>query len=80
MRCILVLTTVPVRIRPRMETMPVKGHFLSVESKVLDGVLDSLNFPDVIALPHASRLLQICYIMMRTNVFALDCRSWRPEA
>jgi hypothetical protein len=28
-RCILVLTTVPVRIRPRMETMPVKGHFLS---------------------------------------------------
>lgn len=29
-RCILVETTVPVRIRPRMETRPVKGHFLSV--------------------------------------------------
>ena len=29
-RCILVDTTVPVRIRPRIETRPVKGHFLSV--------------------------------------------------
>lgn len=28
-RCILVDTTVPVRIRPRIETWPVKGHFLS---------------------------------------------------
>lgn len=28
-RCILVETTVPVRIRPRMEIRPVKGHFLS---------------------------------------------------
>ena len=28
-RCILVDTTVPVRIRPRIETSPVKGHFLS---------------------------------------------------
>lgn len=27
--CIFVETTVPVRIRPRIETMPVKGHFLS---------------------------------------------------
>ncbi|KAI7150536.1 hypothetical protein KC344_g22 [Hortaea werneckii] len=27
-RCILVETTVPVRIRPRIETRPVKGHFL----------------------------------------------------
>lgn len=31
-RCILVETTVPVRIRPRMETSPVKGHFLSVRA------------------------------------------------
>lgn len=30
-RCILVETTVPVRIRPRIETRPVKGHFLSVD-------------------------------------------------
>lgn len=37
-RCILVDTTVPVRIRPRMETRPVKGHFLSVEG--LWSVLD----------------------------------------
>jgi hypothetical protein len=29
----LVETTVPVRIRPRIETMPVKGHFLSVDRK-----------------------------------------------
>lgn len=29
-RCILVDTTVPVRIRPRIETIPVKGHFLSM--------------------------------------------------
>jgi hypothetical protein len=29
-RCILVETTVPVRIRPRIETWPVKGHFLSI--------------------------------------------------
>jgi hypothetical protein len=29
-RCILVDMTVPVRIRPRMETMPVNGHFLSM--------------------------------------------------
>jgi hypothetical protein len=28
-RCILVETTRPVRIRPRIETRPVKGHFLS---------------------------------------------------
>jgi hypothetical protein len=33
-RCILVETTVPVRIRPRMETVPVKGHFLSILPKV----------------------------------------------
>lgn len=37
-RCILVETTVPVRIRPRMETRPVKGHFLSVVIKVSDSV------------------------------------------
>lgn len=28
-RVILVDTTFPVKIRPRMETSPVKGHFLS---------------------------------------------------
>lgn len=28
-RSILTDTTLPVRIRPRMETSPVKGHFLS---------------------------------------------------
>jgi hypothetical protein len=28
-RCILVEITVPVRILPRMDTSPVKGHFLS---------------------------------------------------
>jgi len=29
-RCILVETTVPVRMRPRIETKPVNGHFLSM--------------------------------------------------
>lgn len=33
-RCILVETTFPVRIRPRMETIPVNGHFLSVQGVV----------------------------------------------
>ena len=32
-RCIFVETTLPVRIRPRIETMPVNGHFLSVEER-----------------------------------------------
>lgn len=31
-RVILVDTTLPVRIRPRIETRPVQGHFLSVKS------------------------------------------------
>lgn len=30
MRCILVLTTRPLRIRPLMETSPVNGHLLSM--------------------------------------------------
>ena len=29
-RCIFVETTFPVRIRPRIETSPVNGHFLSI--------------------------------------------------
>ena len=29
-RVILVLTTLPVRMRPRIETRPVNGHFLSM--------------------------------------------------
>ena len=37
-RCIFVETTVPVRIRPRIETMPVNGHFLSVEENLSDPV------------------------------------------
>jgi hypothetical protein len=31
-RCILVETTLPVRIRPRIDTPPVKGHFLSAQN------------------------------------------------
>lgn len=42
-RCILVDTTVPVRIRPRMETRPVKGHFLSVEGSRGQQSFDSLH-------------------------------------
>ena len=33
-RCILAETTMPERIRPRIEIWPVKGHFLSM---LLDG-------------------------------------------
>lgn len=52
-RCILVETTVPVRIRPRIETRPVKGHFLSaaqkrsatVPSQMFDPVRSSLTWP-----------------------------------
>jgi hypothetical protein len=34
-RVIFVETTRPVRMRPRMETSPVKGHFLSDENNLL---------------------------------------------
>ena len=34
-RVIFVDTTLPARIRPRMETLPVKGHFLSVYAHVV---------------------------------------------
>lgn len=45
-RCIFVETTVPVRIRPRMETSPVKGHFLSEghETSVRGFTLDQMMF------------------------------------
>lgn len=43
-RCILVETTVPFRIRPRIETRPVKGHFLSA-----GGISPSASRP----LPHS---------------------------
>lgn len=33
-RFILVDFTTPVKIRPRMETLPVKGHFLSVDGYI----------------------------------------------
>lgn len=33
-RVIFVDTTLPVRMRPRMETSPVKGHFLSVTIQI----------------------------------------------
>lgn len=49
-RCILVETTVPVRIRPRMETRPVKGHFLSV------GVVWSVTIHvTVFGMPHSAQ-------------------------
>lgn len=42
-RCIFVETTVPVRIRPRMVTLLVNGHFLSVLSLVLPCHLPSIH-------------------------------------
>lgn len=44
-RCILVLTTLPVKIRPRMLTRPVKGHFLSVAACLVSYVLQYRNVP-----------------------------------
>jgi len=35
-RVILVETTLPVKIRPRIEMSPVKGHFLSEGNKPLE--------------------------------------------
>lgn len=59
-RCILADTTVPVRIRPRMETRPVNGHFLSVASckrvpKIYNLTLHGLSRagdPDSLATAH----------------------------
>lgn len=49
-RCILVETTVPVRIRPRMETRPVKGHFLSM------GIVWSVTIPvTVFGMPRSAQ-------------------------
>lgn len=49
--CILVETTVPVRIRPRIETWPTNGHFLSVKRKMLAAV--QAVFPRrVVAMRH----------------------------
>ena len=52
-RCILVETTVPVRIRPRMDTRPVKGHFLSGGENVstsfvhrFDSISESRSFAE----------------------------------
>ena len=42
-RCILVETTFPVRIRPRIETIPVNGHFLSAKSRCQHSLLLDLN-------------------------------------
>lgn len=52
-RCILVDTTVPVRIRPRMETRPVKGHFLSAKRS-----RGQQSFPPWRSLPLSSAMAQ----------------------
>ena len=77
-RCIFVLTTVPVRIRPRIETMPVKGHFLSVQRyNVSCFIFQYASFPPHLR-PHLDSTLNIKD--MRTDVFALNCKLWCPEA
>jgi len=55
-RCILVETTRPVKIRPRIETIPVKGHFLSVCQKHnLSTICSFLAPPKKCALPVSPR-------------------------
>lgn len=72
-RCIFVDTTVPVRIRPRMETSPVKGHFLSARRVPLAIIQFQIRqYPPFAAWKSCSR----------TNVCALNggFRCPKPQA
>ena len=88
-RCILVETTVPVRIRPRIETRPVKGHFLSVFE--IRSVC-SHTFAASVTVQRELSPLDCCFCAassfsqlsfdgeFRTDVVSLDRILWRPEA
>ncbi len=62
-RVILVDTTLPVRMRPRMETSPVKGHFLSVQTSQVKPVHRSKLHTNVSAIDRLLRRLEA-----KTNV------------
>lgn len=72
-RCILVETTVPVRIRPRIETWPVKGHFLSVIPILVFSTPGRRVF-------WIAQNYQVWQKVFHTNVGALDCGLRGPEA
>jgi hypothetical protein len=83
--CILVETTVPVRIRPRMETVPVKGHFLSANPSLL-----ALLFSRLYSASHARidlfNLLSVSSVAIpqntprHTDIGALDGSLGGSEA
>lgn len=83
-RCILVETTVPVRIRPRMETRPVKGHFLSVGYFVSAGPQNpryaflASAFGVVPMCRSASLFANPSYRSLRKRTAALVCKSHIP--
>ena len=71
-RCILAETTMPERIRPRIEIWPVKGHFLSMpldgEAKdnatnisSLDGLLGGLEAQTNVLVPSLLLCLSRCF-------------------
>ena len=71
-RCILVEMTLPVRIRPRIETMPVNGHFLSVYH--VSAFALALLFPPELSLLCSS------FCGRHTDVGTLNGGLWRSEA
>lgn len=83
-RCIFVDMTVPVRIRPRIETIPVKGHFLSVEHMISNRSMRErspryLRTSPPWTFPHF-RLWGNDQELERTYVGSLNRSLWRPES
>src|SRR5437870_1372304 len=83
-RCILVETTVPFRIRPRIETRPVKGHFLSVKRapprNVSFLVLLSPHHPGV-SHPSKSHSILVNWFLESPGLFPplpIRLSSWTP--
>lgn len=72
-RCILVETTVPVKIRPRMETRPVNGHFLSVGVMLVTLLLLFLA-QDAVAVVDIVQYSSLAYavILLLLHVFCLQ--------
>lgn len=78
-RCILVETTVPVRIRPRMETRPVKGHFLSVKDPQHQHCI-LIHNEHYYATGNARTSKRYKEDAMHTNICSLNRILRRPES
>ena len=69
-RCILVETTFPVRIRPRMETIPVNGHFLS--ARILrQHFVHPRGFAGLVAVDR--------FLVGIAKIFTYRCRNRRSQ-